>query len=323
MTKLKWSTTGFARRVMMGGPSQIFVLVEGRANDRVFYDRVVRSIEHMKNWEHYVNLVEQIEFEEEATPAGGKNAAYRLFEYYQQKNLLVQSNNNSSGGIVFALDRDYDSLVGTGLESPHIIYTRLADVEAEILINGDIKRALESAFSLDSKAIEIIVKDLVNPADHLALLWREWLTLLVAVLRHKLEVGFNYAKGPAVNASGKRFCKVEEVVLKDLKDAIIRELSEKYSEDAEDIMSNVEADVDTMFALGEQSSLIKGKWLAAFIHDWVRDRAHSLTVIVPHQDTIARCGVETLDYDGSWMDYYNRKFLSLIQEINSHSGLES
>ena len=159
MTKPKWSAGGFARLVQMSGPG-FWVVVEGRDHDRPHYERLLAHLPSTAGQKVAIRLAEHVELN--GTAAGGKGHALALHDFLEASSDLVQTSSAGKSRIVFMLDRDRDDYLGQLRVSPHVMYSHATDVEADILLNGDLWRALRSSYGIDSGLsirIERVVPD--------------------------------------------------------------------------------------------------------------------------------------------------------------------
>lgn len=304
MTKLPRDARAFAQRVKMG-KKRLWVLVEGREHDTAFYDRLVHSHPKAREGGHGVRLSEQIQLNGKS--AGGKTFAYELHDYFASENYLAQSTRDGTRQIAFALDRDLDHIDGSLRESEHIIYTHALDVEAEILINGDMQRAVSSAYSITTESAARIVSSGVTLASELAELWRAWITLGVVSAHCGMHNEIRFGKKSTVNSD--LFGPVDEEKLTSIEDRIFRAIeSEKKSQQIAIAVS----EVDAHYSSGNEWRLIKGKWLVSYVSYLAKNKLEKPFAQNTQAATVARTCLETLDFSKNWAEHYRERLTLLL-----------
>ncbi|THV29655.1 hypothetical protein [Glycomyces paridis] len=316
-------------RIKMSRQNTLFFLVEGRTHDRSFYDRVIRNAPAMKDWRHDIRLVgDEAVGESVSSDAGGKQVAYALFTYYEEEGLLVRKSNAALSGVVFVLDRDFDHLSGMLIESPHILYTRHADVEAEVLGNGSLIEAVGAAYSLDVGTIESILGDLVNPSKCLAAIWKEWLILLHVVQKFQIYCGFHLHQGSTINDSDSaaKYGPVNHSQLESLRARVVAGLEEMGHVDCTAILEASAQEVEELIRAGREIEFLKGKWIQSFLSYWIKkhEKAYNFRGSV-QQQTIVSCCMLTLDFDLPWAEHYNDRISRAIKacELQGDSFAET
>lgn len=157
------------------GKKRIWVVVEGRAYDTRFYDRVLRKSPNTLKAGFEIRLAEQIAHN--GSTAGGKSHCLRLHDYYRRDHKLRQQTASGDRLIVFMLDKDRDDFTGRKKRSDHVIYTHHADVEAEIYAHGRLRKSLADCLSLSKPESSSLAKEIGDPLETLAGHWAEWVSL--------------------------------------------------------------------------------------------------------------------------------------------------
>jgi len=296
VTKLRRDARAFAQRVQMGS-RRLWVLVEGRAHDRPFYDRLLQSHTPSVSQGFTVRLAEQIELRGKS--AGGKDFLLSLFDFFREESLLVQENKEGKRYIALALDRDFDNLAGLVIESPHLMYTRTADVEAEILVHGDVRRAISSAYSLTGDAVARVLPEEFAFASELARRWRDWITYGVVAVCCGVQHEVRYAHHSNINTSG--FGALDESAAEALRSKIEGAL---FTNEARERLSAARAEVDDYYEQDREWLLVKGKWIASFIWFLVSQALDEIPREKVQAETVVKTCLETIDFRAAWADPY-------------------
>lgn len=289
MTKLKRDARTWATRVMMGR-ARSWAVVEGSRHDTPFYESVARAV-----GVESVELIRAEDIEVDGSSGGGKNHALKIFATLEEIGKLSQRNNATEVDVVFFLDRDDDDYARTLVENNHVVYTRHADVEAEIVCNVDLARAVAVIYSLSSTQVDRV--HLEDAAGRLAALWADWIAMRLA----SSDCGWSDTRfGQPSQINLPRYGEVDSACAERLcarADSASPEWSTAYEKAKNHVESRMRADDGAM--------LVKGKWLPQFI-DWlVRQALARETQIlkVDKQSLITAC-LMALDYQGDWMEHY-------------------
>lgn len=174
--RLRFTRAGFLRRIAMSYDTALFVLVEGKVYDPYFVHKVCASSAHLVREGYDIKLISQIGTNR-GIYAAGKDAVLAYYDYCRRARKLTQINSKGKRSIAFFVDRDYQQITGGMRRSPHVIYTRSADVEAEIFANANELHALAMAASLDLATATDLANALGDWREVLANDWREWIEL--------------------------------------------------------------------------------------------------------------------------------------------------
>lgn len=256
-----FSRAGYLQRISMSYNAALFVIVEGIDHDRYLVDKICRSSKLIRDNGYEIRHVMQIRQARDVA-SGGKSAALSLYDYCRRVNRLTQRNSKGSRSICFFVDRDGQQITGGMRRSPHVVYTKLADSEAHIFSNSDETEALAAAASLDRQTVEDLVRHIGDWKRDLATSWRPWIEecYVAEAVRSRCGVGFGPATSqvhtgttsrtldPAALAAARKAVKDTALITGSKYDAIRTKILGKIAK---------------VYALGNQASLLKGKWLPA------------------------------------------------------------
>lgn len=304
-SKIPRDARAFARRVRMSKATRLWLIVEGRVHDRSFYDRVLGSHPASRDLGYSVRLAEQIELD--GVAAGGRKHVTALYELLEKENYLRQQNKQGINRIGFAFDRDFEGLRSQDVVPAQVVMTRGLDVEADILLSGDLVRATSSAYSISRDDVAGFIGGAIDLARALAQLWRDWITAGVCSACTGCETGVRHSKISRINEGG--YGAVDPTKMTSVFDGIESRLAtdedrQKYQE-AHDL-------VEEMFAAGEEWLLVKGKWIASYVHHLVTtnlgDAPREKNVAA---DVVSKTSLETLDFAAPWVNHYHTQLDAL------------
>lgn len=304
MTKLLQDAKAFAAMVKMSRFG-VYVLVEGRTGDRTFYGRILEHHATAKSLGYVVRLVEDIKLDE--TSAGGKTAILKMFNFFESNEMLVQHNSHGSRRIGFMLDRDYDHLAEVGRSNPHLIYTKNSDVEAEILLNGDLIRATATTYWIGDSDVGRIIPDQEELLSELAIKYRDWITLLVLAVKYNVATHVHHARVSKVNVD--EFGPVDPASVSRALNAIKACLD---TDSAEEQVASVYQDVNAIFESGQERSLLKGEWIASFIKYLIDHQQHFRVRTNTQRDSLLSTCCETLEFTEPWIEHFHDRLTNLL-----------
>lgn len=160
MRKIPYSADSLRRRMLMAKDASLLLIVEGRENDKWYYDQLatIGFSGLKKRW-----LVWDVDQFTRNWPEGrrcGKSAVLALFDDARMKGHLRVSSRNSSCAALFCVDADLDRLVGGMKRSQHLYYTHLADSEAEVLSQCSMSRTVAALLSLPKADADALIANL-------------------------------------------------------------------------------------------------------------------------------------------------------------------
>ncbi|WP_430378256.1 hypothetical protein [Streptomyces sp. B1-3] len=290
--------------------NSLFVIVEGKNLDARFYDRVCASSTAIEAAGYQVWLAEQLSDDSTGVVAGGKKAVVAHFDYFKATGKLTVTSSAGKHSIAFMVDRDNDDISGGRRRSPHVIYTDMFDVEAEVFFRGNDEEALAISLSLDSASVRQLVADLGDWIGDLASAWKEWITLCVAAkaVGAGCNVGFgrqswiNIPKYGAADAI--KVAAAEKQI-----EASARRTPAQFTA----ITARVRGRINSCYGKGDGRRLVKGKWLAPYLMHRVQDHFGSAPVSYDgFEDSIARAYLAACDFSQRWAEYYRGRLESLI-----------
>ncbi len=307
--RLSYNRSAFARRVQISQDS-LFVIVEGKDLDARFYDRVCDSSATIGVAGYQVWLAEQIKDDSTGAAAGGKKAVLAHFDYFKSAGKLSVNSSSRKHSIAFMVDRDNDDVSGGRRRSPHVTYTDMFDVEAEIFVRGNDKEALAGIFSLDSSSASQLATDLNGWIGDLANEWRDWITLctIAKATGAGCDVGFgreSWVNNPKYGATEP--AKLAAAGTK------VAASTRRSPADYNAISTRVRGRISACFAKGHGHRLVKGKWLAPYLV--YRVKAHFGSAPVAYkgvEDYVARAYLETCDFREKWASHYRDRLEALV-----------
>lgn len=273
--------------------TRAWAVVEGKSVDAPFYDGVMSEIFGDREFE----IIGAEDIEIDGVSAGGKSSIVKAFRYFEGEDSLRQSNNSTTVDWIFFLDRDDDDFQRKVIESPHVVYTAHADVEAEVLSSTDITQVVSMAYSLPKAAVREAA--LGNPLVDLGRLWQQWITL-------RLTVGICGAGGGRFSQTSQVNSPVYGEFDERLFTAIIDRSSAEVGEAVwETHFAVAERYVADRVRVGDISKCVKGKWVPTYVAHVLRmaleDRYYIPKVSSAH---LLSVGVARLDFSASWADHY-------------------
>lgn len=285
----------------MMSTSKAWVVVEGKSVDAPFYEALLKESVDIGE----IEMIEIEDIEISGVSAGGKKSALKAHEYFRNEGTLHQVNNSTTVDWLFFLDRDDEDFTSTLVQSKHIIYTNHADVEAEVMANVDVGRAVAAAYSLPTAvARSVPFGDILND---LALLWSTWIALRLTACG--CEVGnARYAQESQVNLAP--YGPEDPTMIS----AVIS--SGKASAGPIDWglwESRASAFVASRVASKELGRSVKGKWIPNYVDHLVRKElsaVRSLPRVSPSH--LLSVSVTLLDAGQSWADDYHTQIRALI-----------
>ncbi|MDN5764406.1 MAG: hypothetical protein L0H96_01050 [Humibacillus sp.] len=253
-----------------------------------------------------VRLAETIEVN--GVVAGGKDHVLAVFRALDEVEKLRQSPTAGSRNIVMGLDRDYDSLAGREVVSPHVIYTNAMDAEAEILINGDVVRAASSAYSLPVRECALALRSGADLAGELASLWFEWISFGIAADLCGVGCEVKHSKHSRINSEG------YGPLRKEAADELRLKIGAAVAKTglAETFEAVIDKAAETL-SCGKPERLVRGKWVMHYVWHLVRcDPNLAAPERNVRADTVVKTCLETLDFGEPWMRHYRTRLLAAI-----------
>ena len=256
--RLAWSRAGFMRRVGMASGDALFVIVEGRDHDRLFYGELCESSSKLTSAGYQIRMVEQTQ----KAGSGGKDAVLAFYREARARRRLTIDMGAGKKRLAFCVDNDGDELIGLTVKSPNLIYTHMHDVEAEIFAVGQLMPSLGLALGLDRKAAGIIASGLGYWIDELSAHWDEWIRLCVLAKATRSRCSVGYGKPSAINSG---FTGDPDYTRIAGLRAEIEEGSLLSAEDFAAKESDIRAAFDDLVKGGGARRLVKGRWMRQYL----------------------------------------------------------
>lgn len=296
--RLNYSPAAFIKTYRLSR-ANLHVFVEGRDVDPGFYSRIVESV--------VGNRIYRLVRSDEIVGYGsGKVALLAHFREMRRSRLLTGRSSTSAYALTYFLDKDVDDIESRRVRSPHVIYTRQIDVEAEIFFCGDIGAAVSAALYVDITRARLTVVDFLPAAVRL---WQEWVVLCLAGRRMGAHSVPNFSAFSQVNPTK---CKPEEP---GSCDAFVKRLATASGLsviEARGVQSNARRVVDRRFRNGQALTLFKGKWLAELL-------SHECERVFPleyrrtsFKRVVMSCLLQSVDALDTRLDHLRRPVLQLL-----------
>ncbi|MFF5334145.1 hypothetical protein [Streptomyces sp. NPDC013181] len=288
----------------------LFVIVEGKDLDARFYDRVCDSSAVIGVSGYQIWLSEQLEDDSTGVAASGKKAVLAHFEYFKSVGKLTVHSSIGKHSIAFMVDRDNDDMSGGKKRSPHVIYTDMFDVEAEVFVHGSDEEALAVIFSLDKASAGQLARDLSGWVADLANTWKEWITLCVVAKAAGAGCDVGFGRESWVN--NPKYGTAEAVKLAAAEKKVATSARRNPSE-YNSISARVRKRINSCYTKGNAHRLVKGKWLAPYLVH--RVKLHFGEAPVGYrgaEEYVARAYLATCDFREKWATHYRNRLESLL-----------
>ena len=304
--KLLRSVEAFAKRVMIS-EWPIFAFVEGPDTDRAFYGRIFEANDGVKGGRYEFILAQDVFLND--VSQGGKQQLLRLFDHFDSRGELRQKTNDGYRNIVFFLDRDFDHMTSEYRENPHLIYTQNMDVEAEILLNGNLDHALMNAYSLDYATLSRIISNPMQSINDLTELWKEWITAAFLAASFGVHANMRHSDTSKINFN--TFGTAEQPKVDACMNILKRKILQNNSEDD---LIRAKTKISDIYRRNAQNELLKGDWITKYLNYKMRESANAQNITLNVRNgagsIVVGC-LQTLDFQDSWAKRYHFK----IQEI--------
>lgn len=305
---LAHSFAGIANRMMMSKEYRLFIYVEGRDVDPTFYDNIARAALE----DEYNAIVVPIETVDK-TGTGGKPRLLALYDWLRRRRVLNQKNSAGRRSAMFALDGDFDFVLDKRRRSPHIIYTTMYNVEAEVFAHADLTRALGALTSLTHADCEQIGRDLGDWIGALADTWKDWSALCILAVglgahsditpRRPSVVQMRSAYGPADKRA--------------IVNARRRVLRHAHCQDAKTVTADLRPKIRAVITdQATRRRLVNGKHIAAYLSDRVRTHPIGVRERIKRVDqTALPAFLACLDYQAAWAAPYRTAMRRLAARV--------
>ncbi len=165
----------------MANSESVFVVTEGKTNDRWYFDRLLREDDDLASAGILTYTVESLTRNVTSPDVQqGKSAVLGLFRKLRSTQQLRARNSTGVKTMIFCVDADHDRFTGRMMRSDHLVYTLLPDVEAHILDDAKLKDVVAIVASLPPSDAKSVVDALGDWATTLAAGQLEWMILCCA-----------------------------------------------------------------------------------------------------------------------------------------------
>jgi hypothetical protein len=307
VTKLKRDADAFAQRVRMSRHTSLFVLVEGRVNDRPFYERLLQKHQRSSTVGFSVRLVEDLSLN--GRSSGGKSFALSLFSHLETRGLLAQANSEGGRFIAFALDKDFDDFDESVRRHHHIVSTKSADVESEIFRVGRLRRSVASTYGLTKVQATRVVRSKNYVISGLADLWLPWIVLRAMSVASKSRDAARYGGMSAIHEG--HFGSIDVDKETSLRAAIAAQAA-SIGHEAKIVAA--ENKVRELVASGGAYEVLKGKWITKYVRHLVEAQLGNEVISVDFPpDVLTRVCLETVDFSSNWTNHYRAQFDRVLE----------
>ena len=238
----------------------MFAYCEGRSCDPYVYSELVRRAQPAGEKTYELYRIEEI------TGTGGKAALIQTFGVMRKKRLLTSNFKGKSFACVFFLDKDVDDLKRRRLRSDHIFYTALYDLEAHILRDCDLVRALAIGLNTDIEEISPSYRNAASWVEAKATQWEHWLRLCVFSALFDLDCGCGYGRPSQVHSASTGETDITAYTRFKARLATKSGLSEsEFNRE----FARIEKTIARMKKRNSLSLIFKGKWLNSILSNEV------------------------------------------------------
>lgn len=306
----RWSALGFATRVARSRDA-LFVVVEGRRFDPVFYDRLCGSDSALRQAGYQVRPIDTIDMPRHLHNTG-KLGVLDFFRLIRSTGKLTQTTRSGPRIIACIVDRDLDEFTRRKLRSPHLIYTHERDVEAELHRNGDIARALATALSATEIESQALASHLGDYTTRLADRWRDWIELGALALAINARCSVQPGRPSQVNVD--MYGSVSGSLLATARSTVLGAADPSCN--VPYWVSQVRSYFTRVFRTSVQARQVKGKWLAGFVEHEIRFVAGNSFDYRGFPSLFSHALLDSLDYSDAWAARYTAQLKALRRRPN-------
>nr|MDT0662113.1 hypothetical protein [Micromonospora sp. DSM 115978] len=245
------------RRIGMSSDA-LFVIVEGRDSDRLFYGEMCESSIALRTAGYQIWIVEQTQ----RGGSGGKDAVLAFYAECRAGRRLRIDMGAGVKRLAFCVDNDADEVLGKAVRSPNVVYTYMHDVEAEILSRGDAERAISVALGLDRRTAAMVARSIQNWIRDMADLWVDWieLCLLAKASRSRCSVGYGTPSTINPGLVGRAIPRQRDSLRVEVESKSLLSRPEFLQ-----IERELKSTVVKLRARAEMHRLVKGRWMRQYL----------------------------------------------------------
>jgi hypothetical protein len=285
----------------------LFGFAEGKTADRYVYGKLCTGTCDS----HGVTF--QLVTAAELRGAGGKQSLLSFYLFLARANKAISDFKGKKTGAVFFLDKDIDDLIGTQIQSDHVVYTPTYDVEGILMRHGRAADAIAATAGLEERETAALIGDEPAWRRRCAENWTDWTTICIFCRLHNVRSTPGYRVISQVNDPAT--APVDPQKLKVHIDNI-EALSgmAKAIFDAE--YTTVRQTVVGLFANNRHDEVFKGKWYQEFITAEMRAIAGVKEVDFRslHAGFLGALAT-TIDTSGVWSDHWKARVAVIAAKL--------
>lgn len=298
MTKLLRRHNAWRVRLGMGHSDRVVVLVEGRNFDTPFYERLLSAGFPDTSFEFYPAELIHIK----GSKAGGYEHVKRLHDLLDKEGSLAKYGVPKCEEFIFFTDADDSRFRGKSRIEGRIVTTEYSDVEAEIVMNGDLLEATSIAYSLQRQFVSVL--NVGSAAEQLAKLWRKWIVVRLAILALE-DMGYTPSRKTAI-ASPLHNGQYGDFDTSKYIGYVFGLKGLAQDEWVTALRRGVVYSKRHMEA-GLYGHLVKGKWVAPYIKEIVEQGCSASGFVFSTgigAQSIVMSALSTIDFDHVWAKWY-------------------
>ncbi|MDV6211781.1 hypothetical protein R3Q08_26295 [Rhodococcus erythropolis] len=304
--KITRDIKAFRRRIKMS-PKRVWVLVEGKTHDRTFYENILERTLDLPSSRFEVRLSEQVSAD--GVAAGGKPHVIKLFNIMRENDWLEQENRRGKVSTIFFLDKDVDDFQSKTISDPHVIYTKNADVEAEIFHYCDLNQAISISHGIGKGPSGRVLAGSETVPERLAAHWENWIRLRLLAIACEFSGSARFGQPSHLHEAsfGKLIPDTEEEIRDNIRRSCASEETWLAANDRVDEFI-AELKSDNRF-----SSLVSGKHLAHYLIHLTELALKDVVVRtrITAQEVTISC-FANLNFEDDWSKYYQSKLENVL-----------
>lgn len=283
--------------------ADIVCFVEGTENDIYFYSQISQPIFNNYNLESEFKTANELSL---SGKTGGKELLIKFLKFLQTRKKLSGDFKGKIKTFVFFADKDVDDHKKKLIRSKHIIYTNNYDIQNDIVIHGNIVNSIAACIS---ETVEKVAKSLGNQDTWLTnciITWKEWVKICLFLSIHDISLA-GYSVSSKINS--KEYATIDNQLLDKYKESIRNKIQfDKHTFD--ELYSQVDSKVETLYASGHANQIFKGKWYLHWAVNHIKTK-HSINL--GYKD-LARILVSNLDWEKKWTSAYRMKLTRVVRD---------
>lgn len=304
------SPAGFLRKMQIS-EDRVWIFVEG-ISDVSFYSQLCDNNKSLRNETYTIALAKELP----NFSGDGKQNLLSIYRYLSRRKALKNTLEGKETIVLFIIDKDIDDIERTKARSSHVIYTKYHSLENYAFRFGDLCSALSSAACLDVRRIRkrVGIKSFTW-TKKAAESWRPWVEYCLLVRKiKKIKNSRNYGLNQSLmHSEAYSPCdetKQKALLKKALKDSGLTDSKFNIA------LNRVKKYVGRVYSQGEHDIIFKGEWYLKFLVQDARKIAGSTQYYSRKlEKRLIPCLFVTLDYSGSWSDYFHYAIEQLIKTL--------